>query len=402
MALRDRQGSVISSKISEMSLCKLVLLLIIATIALSFGQEYDREEIGQKLSLDVYLYETGQTLVMGYVEDPMSLNFLKPPRYSSEYAARYIPDYKYENDTLQLYAWTDALTMKREETWSLIFSSRGFYDEYQTVLHLPSDLRLGRINSTEGLKYMVSASNDSLIVDVQGYRVRDPMITVEYQQPMIIEDNGIENDGNSSYDGINRDTGSNTSLGLGQTYILLILALIIVGGSLAVLLFHRKYASFTPAPHDPESVTMKLDNADALSGAATLETEKKSDHYEEQTHEASTHEMDPLEDSSGDESGLDEMPPEASRIEGPKREIAVSSEMRAVMDALTHRERSIMEALIKHGGRMTQAEIRYETGLPRSSLTMVLISLERRNLITKKEWGRTNVVALSEKYIFGK
>src|SRR5512138_135604 len=41
----------------------------------------------------------------------------------------------------------------------------------------------------------------------------------------------------------------------------------------------------------------------------------------------------------------------------------------------TPRERSIIEALIKHGGRMTQAEIRYETVLPRSSLTMVLIFL---------------------------
>jgi DNA-binding MarR family transcriptional regulator len=72
--------------------------------------------------------------------------------------------------------------------------------------------------------------------------------------------------------------------------------------------------------------------------------------------------------------------------------------MKAVMDALTHRERSIIEALIKHGGRTTQAEIRYETGLPRSSLTMVLVSLERRNLITKKEWGRTNVIELSESF----
>jgi hypothetical protein len=84
--------------------------------------------------------------------------------------------------------------------------------------------------------------------------------------------------------------------------------------------------------------------------------------------------------------------------EGQKKDIAVSSEMKAVMDALTHRERSIIEALIKHGGRTTQAEIRYETGLPRSSLTMVLVSLERRNLITKKEWGRTNVIELSESF----
>ena len=73
--------------------------------------------------------------------------------------------------------------------------------------------------------------------------------------------------------------------------------------------------------------------------------------------------------------------------EGPKKEIAVSSEMMAVMDALTPRERSIVEALIKRGGRMTQAEIRYETNLPRSTLTTILVSLERRNL-NKERMGQ--------------
>jgi uncharacterized membrane protein len=32
---------------------------------------------------------------------------------------------------------------------------------------------------------------------------------------------------------------------------------------------------------------------------------------------------------------------------------------------------------------------------------MVLVSLERRNLITKKEWGRTNVIELSERFLSG-
>jgi uncharacterized membrane protein len=51
---------------------------------------------------------------------------------------------------------------------------------------------------------------------------------------------------------------------------------------------------------------------------------------------------------------------------------------------------------------MTQAEIRYETNLPRSTLTTILVSLERRGLITKREWGRTNVIELSEKFLSGK
>jgi len=54
------------------------------------------------------------------------------------------------------------------------------------------------------------------------------------------------------------------------------------------------------------------------------------------------------------------------------------------MQTLTPRERAVMATLIEYGGRMTQAEIRYETGTPKSSLTGILISLERRKLITKK------------------
>lgn len=58
---------------------------------------------------------------------------------------------------------------------------------------------------------------------------------------------------------------------------------------------------------------------------------------------------------------LDEMP---LLEQGQKKEIVMSSEMMAVMETLTPRERSILETLIRHGGRMTQAEIRYETNLP--------------------------------------
>lgn len=43
------------------------------------------------------------------------------------------------------------------------------------------------------------------------------------------------------------------------------------------------------------------------------------------------------------------------------RAIVVGSELNAVLDTLTPRERSIMEILIKHGGGMTQMEMRYET-----------------------------------------
>jgi len=94
--------------------------------------------------------------------------------------------------------------------------------------------------------------------------------------------------------------------------------------------------------------------------------------------------------------------PMASRLPlepSVKNIIVVSSEMDAVMQTLTARERAVMSTLIDHGGRMTQADIRYDTGTPKSSLTGILISLERRKLVSKKEWGRTNIIELSDWFL---
>jgi uncharacterized membrane protein len=102
------------------------------------------------------------------------------------------------------------------------------------------------------------------------------------------------------------------------------------------------------------------------------------------------------------ESAKDHEIPAASKLpEEPsmKNGIVVSSEMEAVMQTLTARERAVISTLIDHGGRMTQADIRYETGTPKSSLTGILISLERRKLVSKKEWGRTNIIELSDWFL---
>jgi uncharacterized membrane protein len=79
--------------------------------------------------------------------------------------------------------------------------------------------------------------------------------------------------------------------------------------------------------------------------------------------------------------------------------IKITGEMSAVMETLNSRERAVLTILIEHEGLMTQADIRYETRIPKSSLTGIILSLERRKLITKKEEGRTNVIALSEWFL---
>lgn len=385
MALKNRSGALMpSGKLLVWS----TLLIFLAIIAPAIGQEFGSDAVGHKLDLDIYLYETGKALVTGYMDDPTGLTFLRPAIYTTEYP-QYAPNYRYENDTRQLYAWTDGLTRKNGENWSLAFTSWGLYSQCRIAFHLPGDLMLGRINSSEGLNYLVSASNESLLVNAQAYRVRNPAITIEYQQPL-----GAEPLQGASTSEISGDNSSQNIL-----MIAAFISLLVAGSTFAFIAGRRKEKLLLrQAERTDLPVADRVPEASAPGAAAepaqTVQTAASQD-YE-------SFEADPLavaaEDDAEDENGA--WPVEVlPAAEGQKKEIAVSSEMRAVMDALTHRERSIIEALIKHGGRMTQAEIRYETGLPRSSLTMVLISLERRGLITKREWGRTNVVEFSERFL---
>ena len=82
--------------------------------------------------------------------------------------------------------------------------------------------------------------------------------------------------------------------------------------------------------------------------------------------------------------------------------IKVTSEMNKVIGTLSDRERSIIEALIKSNGRLSQADIRYETEIPKSSLTGIIYNLEQKKIITKKQKGRTNIIELSEWFLLKK
>jgi len=73
--------------------------------------------------------------------------------------------------------------------------------------------------------------------------------------------------------------------------------------------------------------------------------------------------------------------------------------MNAIMETSANNERTIVQALIATGGRMTQAELRHETEMAKSSLSGILLSLKNRKLINKIECGHTNVVELSERFL---
>lgn len=78
-----------------------------------------------------------------------------------------------------------------------------------------------------------------------------------------------------------------------------------------------------------------------------------------------------------------------------KKEILVTSEMKKVMETLSENERRIVETLIRDGGKATQAKVRRETSIAKSSLSGHLNALDRKKIIKKREYGRTNIIELS-------
>ncbi|MDM7935332.1 MAG: MarR family transcriptional regulator [Methanothrix sp.] len=306
----------------------------------------------QRLILNVYLDNAGKAFVTGYAEDLRGLPFLNASQY------------RLENDSHQLYALTDSLTTKSGDIWTISFANPGYYRDYRVTFYLPSEMRMGRINLSAGLEYLLSAYNESLVVDVQGYEVRDPEISVQYQQPL-----------NSSP----KPPPPPGRIETGAMVLLLFAGLLLAGGLAGVLMMRQRHG-------------YRLDQQPEGSIPPVTASDEG-----------------PSQGASSDESAPDpedlvapeELAAEAIDAVGSSRpeSIALSSEMEAVLQTLTARERAVMMTLIGHGGRMTQAEIRYETGTPKSSLTGILTSLERRRLVTKKEWGRTNIIELSEWFL---
>jgi uncharacterized membrane protein len=379
---------------------------------------------GQGLSLTVYLDNTGKALVTGYAENVSGLEFLNTSQF------------RFENDTRQLYALTDGLTTKVGDLWTLSFDAKGSFHDYHVTFYLPSDIRMEMINTSTGLGYLLSTSNESLVADIQGYEVSNPAISIQYQQPLAAAP-GLSESIPLGF------SGSNANI-----IVLLIAALLVTALALAIVMLRRRSEPLrdssptaeiktkvaeseaaeptTTTNGTTETRNSSVDSREALcpqnqsiasipqpedDGVYLPEASRLEDHLEDRPGDREPSSSQSREDQILSESEPDRISPSnmhaasagtdrsdgsVSKVEIPvKNGIVISSEMEAVMQTLTAREQAVMTTLIDHGGRMTQAEIRYETRTPKSSLTGILISLERRKLITKKEWGRTNVIELS-------
>jgi uncharacterized membrane protein len=415
-------------------------------LILSPGNAAEMADSSQSLTLNVYLDGSGKALITGYAESISGLDFLNGSQF------------QLENDSHQLYALTAGLTAKEGDLWTLRFDSRGDFNDYRVTFYLPSETSLGEINTSLGLDYLLSASNESLVADVQGWELSDPRISIKYRQPLASNGNSQLPPPPLGYPG------------QGTALIVLIVAagLMMAGFGIAVFMQRKKrglhenalqaaikpsgeadwddkagFASAekkasgqsegapnrsepAPSPSSAQvpSLQQSSDPADATSGDIAIPGEEeaaKSGSIESAPHDplsptpaqASDSEkppqsqedslLSPLSSAQESEKDDDAVAQTSSQEESPsgrpEKKIVVSSEMEAVMKTLTARENAVINTLITHGGRMTQAEIRYETGTPKSSLTGILISLERRKLVIKKEWGRTNIIELSDWFL---
>lgn len=331
-------------------------LFMTAAIVLSSGSWAleDESSDSRGLVLDIYADDAGKALVTGYVKGIEGLPFLNAS------------EYQYDDDARQLYAVTNVLTWKNGDEWEIRLPAEGSYGEYHVTFYLSKDVQLSNITGTEGLDYLVSSSSDSFVVEFHGYDVTSPSAVVRYRQPL----NGDQVEVAAT--GLPPAESSSLSLVLVGA---IILALIVI---VAAVKFRKPGSSLSPGGAETSY------DLEVIGAAEAIREVRKAD--DEVRSEAETEGDAVLADSAT-------APPDEDESAGA----LISGEMAAVMETLTERERSVFEALIKHEGKMTQADIRYETGIPKSSLTGIIVSLERRNIVTKKEWGRTNVIELSER-----
>ncbi|NQE06526.1 hypothetical protein C5S32_11715 [ANME-1 cluster archaeon GoMg1] len=318
----------------------LTITIAIITPAAGYNDDYaphasvnDTNVYSKQLILNIYVDETGKALVTGYVEQEDVETFAFLETSSESECI-------YENDTDQLYALTNSLTWKYGDQRVMNFTTNNCYAEYHTTFYLPGNVRLAKIKCSHGLDYFVMSSNKSFVIDIQGCDVETPMTSIEYQQPL------------------KETAGADGRFwsGVSSKYLIPIVGLSVLALVLALIIAIMKIKGVKDAK---QNICINADT-DSNTNTNTGSTE---------------------------------------HVEAPRTEkggITITSEMARVMEMLTDRERAVVNALIKHGGEMFQADIRYETEIPKSSLTAILRSLEKRKLIKKKEWGRTNLIILSE------
>jgi hypothetical protein len=138
-----------------------VALLIIYPLQVSCS-----EGSGQ-LSLSFYVNDDlEKALIVGYIGDPSSLSFLNTS------------DKIYEETTGMLYAVTDSLIEQEGGVWALKLPLEGYYDDYHAIFYIPGSADLKEVDCSQGLEFLASTYNDSLVLNVQGFDLSDPEVCI--------------------------------------------------------------------------------------------------------------------------------------------------------------------------------------------------------------------------------
>jgi uncharacterized membrane protein len=314
----------------------LILLIILTTFARA--QETIREQ-----PINEGQISEDQILLNGYVD--LSGNVLltgyATPESLYYMTFLYSTNYSFDNNTDQLYVVTESLTSKKADTWTLNFSLEGYYSDYSVTFYLPPGSQITKFDIQPQLNYQVQVKEDSLILTVHGYRIISPWIKVDYKlQPADVQSNSP----------------------ITSAAPLLLILFLVAGATFAV--YRYKVQKGKPILQKNEDIEPKTGN---VSETEEVITEANAMAITAKTSE--------------------------------RGEIRITAEMQKVIDTLSDKEKAIILLLLRNGGSATQADIRYEIEIPKSSLTGLINALKRKNIIQKREYGRTNIIELSKWFL---
>jgi len=75
------------------------------------------------------------------------------------------------------------------------------------------------------------------------------------------------------------------------------------------------------------------------------------------------------------------------------------AKMDAILPTLNERERLVLEAIVKEGGRVSQRKLKHICDLPKSTLSRVTDELQRKGLVRKIPVGQTNELRVDERLL---
>lgn len=82
-----------------------------------------------------------------------------------------------------------------------------------------------------------------------------------------------------------------------------------------------------------------------------------------------------------------------SEVANTKKEL--SSRTEDVINTLKEKEKNVVEFLLKNGNKGTQSKVRYATGIPKTSLARVLVSLELKKIVKVEKIGKLKKIELT-------